>query len=464
MRQICFFISLLAISNYAPAEVNLLKEEMVLRSSILHYPMIQKALNDVESAKMKVKAAYGAFDLNLKVKGDVRPKGYYDGKSVDFLLEKPLPFMNSKIYSGYKISEGENPSYEQKRDTLNGGEYRIGLALSLWRDRDIDEKRLKLRMKELDLSNKEIDVLRSQLNINRKASKAYWKWVAKGNIYKVHESLLKIALDREKALAKRIKKGDLAKIYQTENRQYIVKRQSKVVDSKREYLEAKIDLSLFLRDESGNPLIPANTMLPTELNGEVKITEEEMQKATQLAKEKSPEILSLGYKIEALGQEEAFGENSLAPRVDLKFEVSDDQGSGSKTLQGAENRVFLKLEIPLERNLGKGELEAARAKKRGVIFKRQLAKEKIETNLKKHLYRLNASVEKIDYTNKEVEYATRLQEVELTRFNRGASDFFVVNLREQNTADSKINNIKARLEYHLALADYRAASMQVMGK
>ncbi len=124
---------------------------------------------------MSVQESLGGFDAKLKSKADYRDRGYYDGKSVDVVIEKPLPYMNSKVYLGHKRSDGDFPTYEQKRLTLDSGENRMGIAFSLWQDRDIDPVRLKLRINKLKLTNEEMKVLRSQVDVKQKATKAYWK-------------------------------------------------------------------------------------------------------------------------------------------------------------------------------------------------------------------------------------------------------------------------------------------------
>lgn len=453
-----FFIinSTLAVEEESSEELTL---QMVLTSSMHHYPMILESLKNVEAAKMKVKAALGAFDLKLKAESDTRPQGYYDGASTDIVLEKPLPYINSKIYMGHKSSEGEFPSYEGKVNTLDGGETRAGLSFSLWQDRDIDSRRLKVRLKTLNLSNKELKALEVQIKVKQSASKAYWEWVASGNAYKVHENLLKIALKRDKGLRERISKGDLAKIYQTENQQYIVKRKTKVIASFLKYQESTLSLSLFLRDKEGRPLLASDKLLPSKMYGEVKILQTQMEQLQKLALKNGPNLLHLDNTIKMLELEEQFGENKLKPRLDFSLEVSRDSGNGAESLQGTENRALLKFEIPIERNLGTGELRAARLKKEGLILKKRLTVEKMQIDTQKLLYRINAAVDKINNTDQEVQFASTLQKAEIQKFDSGASDFFVVNLREQNTADAKIKNIKAHLSYRLSLADYQAITL-----
>ena len=54
----------------------------------------------------------------------------------------------------------------------------------------------------------------------------------------------------------------------------------------------------------------------------------------------------------------------------------------------------------------------------------------------------------------EINLASILEKAEKKRFRQGASDFFVINIREENTADARIKKIDAYLKYQKAYADY----------
>ena len=47
------------------------------------------------------------------------------------------------------------------------------------------------------------------------------------------------------------------------------------------------------------------------------------------------------------------------------------------------------------------------------------------------------------------------------RFDEGASDFFVVNVREERTADAQVRAVVARQAYFKAVADYYAATVDL---
>ena len=62
---------------------------------------------------------------------------------------------------------------------------------------------------------------------------------------------------------------------------------------------------------------------------------------------------------------------------------------------------------------------------------------------------------------REVEQAEILEDSERQRFDDGASDFFVVNLREEASADARVRRVGAEAGYLEALTDFYAATVQL---
>jgi len=60
-----------------------------------------------------------------------------------------------------------------------------------------------------------------------------------------------------------------------------------------------------------------------------------------------------------------------------------------------------------------------------------------------------------------VEQARVLMDAERRRFASGASDFFLVNVREQTAADARIRFLQAELKRHVAQAEYDAATLNL---
>lgn len=73
---------------------------------------------------------------------------------------------------------------------------------------------------------------------------------------------------------------------------------------------------------------------------------------------------------------------------------------------------------------------------------------------------LEAARQRVLVARREVALATELEAAERQRFEQGDSTLLIVNLREQATAESKVREIDAVLDFQRALANYRAATMR----
>lgn len=433
----------------------MLKESEILQSTEKSFPLVLEALTNVEAAKMKVRAASGGFDTKLKLKNDQRLEGHYSGNATDVRLEKPLPFMNAKVFAGKRFSTGTFPTYEGKYVTADDGENIAGIAISLLQDRSIDLTRLDLWNNKLNVSIKELKVQSVLFKIKKMASVAYWDWVAQNKELNVLKELLQLAINRQDAITKKVKRGDMAEIYKIENEQYILKRKNQVLQAQVDTDNAALYLSLFYRDANGNPIVPSNKTFE-DFDSSLLITEQKASQDIKRSLEVSPDLNMMDFEIKQFTNERLIGENKLMPRLDLQLEVSKDGGDGSKTLLPQENRAMIQLEIPIERNLGRGKVESAKAQISAIKYKRSYTEDQIQTKIQSIVNNINMLHESILNYQKEVELAQILEKAEIKKFEKGASDFFVINIREQNTADAKIKLIKANFKYKKNIADYKA--------
>jgi hypothetical protein len=65
----------------------------------------------------------------------------------------------------------------------------------------------------------------------------------------------------------------------------------------------------------------------------------------------------------------------------------------------------------------------------------------------------------IKNTAQEVKYSILLQKAERKKFERGSSDFFIVNLRDQNVASAQIKLVESKYKLSKTIAEYKALTM-----
>lgn len=456
-RTVCLWL----LAACLPAGSGALELGEVLESSQRHFPQVLSAVQKTEAQAGKLLAAEGAFDLQLENSTYTRATGYYDGKVVDTKLVKPLPRFNTKLYGGYRISDGEFPVYEDELFTNGGGEFKIGAVFSLLRDRDIDERRFALQDNTLALAQTQLEQRLTLIKVQHQAANAYLSWLAAGKALDTYRGLLSIAEARQRGLEARVSDGDLARVYLNENQQYILKRRGKLTEAERVLANFANRLALYLRDETGQPRRPAATEVPGSWPTLGKLDALEVEAAIAATLRQRPELGIVAADLERERNRLALGENELKTRVDLNLEASRDLGRGSVTREETDAVVRLDITVPLERRLGRGKVVEARANLSRLELERQLLNDQIEVEVRNIANDIFAAERFLELATQEVEQAAILEEAERLRFDDGASDFFVVNLREEATADAQVRRIEAHAGLLQALVNFYAATVQI---
>jgi len=435
--------------------------ETVLSSSRERYPQVLAAQEKIRAQSGKLLSSEGAFDRYAEQTSKSRLSGYYDGRYTSTKLVQPLSSFSTDVYGSYRVSGGDFPIYEDEAFTLDAGEFKVGAVFSLLRDRDIDSRRAKLRDNQLALGQSELDALLTRVRVQHDAMTAYADWIAAGEALAVYRDLLDLAERRNDGLDTRVQEGDLAQVYLNENRQYILRRRGFVVEAERKLVAAANNLSLYLRHADGTPRLPLEAELPRRWpNPPVLLDPTTVDAAIRAALGTRPEVGVLAADIERERLNLALGQNLLKPRVDLNLEAARDFGSGQKSRTGTDTIVRLDVTIPIETRTARGQISTAQANLSRLDYDRRLLEERIDVEIRTLANDLSAAFRFVELATQEVEQADVLSRAERDRFAEGASDFFLVNLREESAANARVREIEAHLRYLGALADFYASTVQ----
>ena len=437
-----------------------LTPKTVLRSSARFHPQIQAAVARVAQAKSRTESALGAFDTNLSADNRARLTGFWDGRYSDWQAAKQLRPFGAKVYGGYRLSGGSFPIYEDEFFTNEAGELKLGVLVSLLRDSSIDARRFAETDTRLAENQAQLDALLVRINVQRRALIAYWRWLTAGRQLEVYVDLVRIARDRESGLESKVKEGARAAIELVENRQNIIRREELVTISERDFQRAAFDLSLFYRDIDGKPITPLPNQLPPE-----QLTENLFSPNTTTVYElpsvtARPERRALQTAIERINKDIALRRNNLRPRLDLNVELGRDLGSlaeGGPSRDGTDTIVSLSLRVPLQRRAARGKLAESKAKLVELNAQLNLLTDQLQAQMRGLVLELETTETLLDLMAQEVEQTRSLQRAEYRRFENGASDFFLVNLREQAAADADIRYHATRMAAAIAQISYDAA-------
>jgi outer membrane protein TolC len=442
-----------------------LSAEDVLASSAVHFPTILEALAERRGADAALLEAEGAFDLVFGVDGSSRTAGFYDGSVIDSGVRQNFGPLGSSAYAGYRLSDGTFPIYEDANYTNDRGELKVGVLFSLLRDRDIDDRRFRRTDARLAIREASLDLLLTRVGVQQRALAAYWRWVTAGRQLEVYDTLLAIALERESGLEEQVRSGALAEIFLVENGQNITRRQRLAASARRDFQSAGLALSFYYRDANGEPQLPVADQLPPAAPiGELESLAVGAGPGMITSIMQRPELAILRTAIERAQNRIALAENSLKPRVDLNFELSHGLGSiaeGGLSRDSTDAAMRLSFSVPLQRRAARGRIARERAEVEVLEQRERLQLDRLEVEVQDIVLSLDVAEDLLRLAEQEVDQAETMRDAEQQRFESGASDFFLVNIREERAADARIQYLAADLERRIARINFDATTMDL---
>ncbi|CAH0498713.1 TolC family protein [Novosphingobium sp. CECT 9465] len=450
IRRLVMALAVLVTPMAHAAELTL---DDVLRSSATHAPQILEAMARQRQAGARALSAQGQFDLVFDADAQSRATGFYSGTFADVKASRPLENNGGNIYTGYRLSSGSFPSYEGKSVTNQLGEVRVGAVFSLLRDRLIDERRGRRELAESEIDLAALDRDMVAIGVQRRAIEAYQQWVAAGQRVATLRELFDLAQQRQASIDRQIELGARPAILSVENRQNIVRRQALLVRAEQDLTLFGNALSLFLRDDLGQPIVPDAARLPARMPEGVNPRLVDRQEAMS----GRPDIQALLARIDQNSIRVRMAENEQRPRLDLRAEASQDIGPGSPVRTQPEALFGLRFSLPLEQRAARGRIAEVAAEQDALSIRLRFLEEQVGVEITNLRTQMDGAQRLAALATDEAALARRMAEAERRRYALGASDFLVVNLREEALADATIREIDAIYRSAAARAELVAA-------
>lgn len=430
----------------------------LVRSVEARFPAILAAFQDRRVAEADRTSADGGFDPSWRTTGTVIPLGGYPAQRVDTLVEQPLPFWGTSVFAGYRIGLGDYPSYDGKLETNRYGEVRVGARVNLWRDGPFDRRRANIERAErgIDVAARSFD--QQRIDAVRLASFRYWDWVAAGKRLALARDWLDLALVRDAGLLRRVETGDVPAFEQQENQRVILQRRAQAVTAKRALEQAAIELSLFLRTESGAPVLPEPSRLPVKIVDPTPLSPARVEADERAALEKRPELERLEAQKKQAEVERRWAANQRRPAIDVLVVGSQDIGPGDSKRAKPVLEATIAVDIPILTRVATGRERAASAQMARIDAQARLQRDRILADVRDAASALVAAEERVVIAGSELDVARALSRQELKRFDLGEGTLLLVNLREQAALEAALRQIDALADWQKARAAYHAAT------
>jgi len=443
------------VATRAAAPNGPLQLDRVVESVTRRYPPLLMAMLERDFASGRLQQAMGSFDTRLSAKVGGRLQGFYESTVASGLLEQPLA-SGDTVYGGYRVSDGFLPDYYGSR-TQDNGEFVFGGRMPLLQNRATDARRTAVRKAQIGVNLAEPKILGAKIEYVRRATRAYYKWVAAGQKLKVARELLNLASARQDGLQKAVDREFLAPVALTDNQRLIKQRGIYVARAERRLQEASLILSLYLRDTDDRPIVAGEANLPEGLIALPKVATT-LDVDLAAAARQRPDLAELHLMIAQAQAERDQADNLTLPELSLLVEgASSLSGSPYKDREDFELFVGGELKLPLQRRGARGRLQQAIAKLNGLRIEQRFARDRIVNEIRDTRSAIKAARQQVQDAGENVSLAGQLVAAEQRAFDLGRSDLLRVQLREVQLADSRVLNIDARLGQLLAGADYRAA-------
>lgn len=456
MKYLLFFL----ISGTAFGAIT---PSVVKERALKYHPTVLAALENMRGSEDAVRGARGAFDTKAVSEYRRQTKHDWNATLHRTQVEKPLRFANSKIYAGVEQQSNANgvfaPFYNTGFPQSQYGNYNlIGARVSLWKDFFIDRDRASLQNAKFDAKIAKSEKTLTMLDIGKLGQLAYWQWVTARKIKVVYEELLKNGETRNEFLVSRSDRGDIAKIVVTENEQYVANRKGSLQAAKERLVRAEYDLSLFYRDENAQPLIPGSEETFEDFPAKLGVLLESVDLNSNVDElmKRRPDLKNLALDVAKSDIDLELAKQDLKPKVDVTTEYFQRTVKHPQGLPRDYLMVMANVSVPIEWNLGKGNIGAARARK--MIAERHLnyGQETYKNNILAMRQALQLQLEQVNQAEIEFSKAKELVASEIYKFKSGGGSLFLVNLREQAEANAEASFHESRLAFMDTFLSYQA--------
>lgn len=447
-----------AVTQVPPAPVAF---DSVVDSVYRSYPLLQSALQTRNVAFGQTLGASGAFDMKVKGASENGVMGFYENYRQALGIVQPT-YWGGEVFAGYRVGNGDFQPWYLERQTNEGGEFKAGVEVPLSRNRDIDDRRADLWKAGLNRQLAEPDIQAQLIDYVQQSSYAYWDWVAAGEYHQIARRILHLAEDRTARIETQVKAGFVDPPELTDNLRLVSIRQAKLADTRRKLLQTAAKLSIFLRDERGEPVVPTEAQLPGFPNP-APIDESKMPTDIQLALTQRPEIRMLDIMRKQVQIDYSNAANYLQPELNAVVWGSQDVGeptSKKRDKSPFETEASVFLDVPIQRRKAKGKMTETQAKIAQLSAKRRLTEDKISVDVQMAYAALESAWEQVAETQDALDKAEDLAARERKNQEAGTSDLLKVALREQYAAESAEKHVDALKLYFESQADYRAAMAQ----
>lgn len=329
----------------------------------------------------------------------------------------------------------------------------LGGFLPLLRGLMINPERAEQQRSELASPRADIKIAKTRQDLFLAAAHQYWDWVAAAKLLDVQKRAVVVAEDRHTLVQELANAGSVAAIDVTEAGQEVHRRREVAIAARRGLEQEAFKLSMFLW-VNGSPSAPPLDRVPDFPVERPMPTGVDVMTQKMKALSERPEVKELEVEASINNIDLALAKNNLLPSLNLEAAPAR---SPEKFVLGLGYRFGVELRVPLLQRRSRGEILQAQGQAERLVMAQQYRENQIVVDVDNALSAIERARERMDEASQAFRLAKLVEEGEGYRYSVGSSSVLFVNLRERNTVDSEIQVVRAKAEYHKALALYQWA-------
>lgn len=417
------------------------------------HPLLGAAKARVEAARSERQASAGGLDPSVKAKLSAKP-GAWDAEQIAIVA--PLRAWGGDVGLGWSRGQGNLEPWQGDLATAAPGELVATWTLPTLRDAWTDRRRVALRRADLEQDVAALDARSRTLEVRRTAASRYADWVATGARLRVADGLLELARARDQAFAAQVDLGDAAKLIRLDSRRLVLERTDRQIQARRALEQARIELSLHLRDGDGRRVLADDALLPERVAAPLPLPD--LDEAVTRARSNRPEIARLDLQITQAELDRRLQSNQALPSVDVLGEHRQPlDGSKPEWKFGAQS------EWTLGARAARGRGGVAIATQDRLRDELRFAEDRVVADvLDAHSASLAART-RLSVTQELVSTARQVAVGERAKLDLGDSNLIFVNQREIAVADAELLLIDAELAAYKASIDLAWAQATLGG-
>jgi outer membrane protein TolC len=449
-------IALLVSASFS-WEVHAQSEEVLtfdaFKVMLKNHPALRVADLSVEKGQQELTKAKGAFDPKISATHQnkfFKSTEYYNQTyiGVDIPLRAPIILKSS--------FENANGSYVSPEETTpNGGLLNAGIAVPLGQGLITDKSRTEIRQAEAYQRYSVIEQSRLIQDLRYEAYRQYWEWWMTRKVLDINREWVSIAEQRLTDTKNRFLAGDIASVDTLETAIQVQNRKQKYQSAEAKWAKESLDLTSQLWEEKELNYVPIesikNAVPQKEISfDEALINTNVLTDRTNSVSSTSPHLLKYTPMLEQLRAEERWKKELMKPVVNLQYNALNEATAPADNMLTMNNYKWgAQISWPILMRKAKGDLGITRVKieelELEAVQKTTVIRNKALASIRQlELLRLQLSNVSGNVNNMQ-----RLLDAEREKFNSGESSVFLINTREQQLFDLRVQEAEISTQLKL---------------